>query len=73
MISLENDFSHSTDIKLGLNPLNVLEATDTNSETSNNLSLSEPLSLMAEVKVSLSTTPRQSFRKLETNQSQALF
>ena len=49
MIGLEDDFSHSTDLTLVLNPLNVLEATDTNIETKNNLSLSEPLSLVAEV------------------------
>ena len=45
MISLEDEFSHSFDLTLDLNLLNVLETTDTNIETRNNLSLSEPLSL----------------------------
>ena len=44
VIRLEDDFSDSTDLTLGFNPLNVLEATDTNIETRNNLCLSEPLS-----------------------------
>ena len=51
MYNLEDDFSHSTDLTLGLNPLNVLEATDTNSETRNNLNLSELFSLKADVRV----------------------